>query len=186
MMVNIGEIEDIERKFKITRLIYLLIFQIIIFNIPLIYQAKMYIENTEWYINSSPMECAIFMMIIQNFPLVFSSIYVYKGFFEKSIVRHLNGLALISISWTPAIFIIFVYTAWRYFWIGLILPFIIGLIMGGILSIFSHIIQWVYFSVIGFYFLLNLILNFKINLLEYFWTVLGIFLSRAPSTMMAS
>lgn len=55
--------------------------------------------------------------------------------------------------------------------------FIIGLIMGGILSVFSHIIQWIYFSVIGFYFLLNVILNFKINLLEYFWTVLGIFLS---------
>ena len=154
MMVNIGEIEDIERKFKITRLIYLLIFQIIIFNIPLIYQAKMYIENTEWYINSSPMECAIFMMIIQNFPLVFSSIYVYKGFFEKSIVRHLNGLALISISWTPAIFIIFVYTAWRYFWIGLILPFIIGLII----------------------ILIAIGLTFKFKDYRFFWHSLAIFL----------
>ena len=55
--------------------------------------------------------------------------------------------------------------------------FLIGLIIGGILSIFSPLIRWIYFSAIALYFLLNLIFNFKINLLEYFWTVLGTFLS---------
>ncbi len=55
--------------------------------------------------------------------------------------------------------------------------FLFGVVAGLPLSVFVPVLRPVYFGVIGLYFLLNLIINFKINPLMWFSVVLGVFLS---------
>lgn len=55
--------------------------------------------------------------------------------------------------------------------------FLIGLILGFIISFFSYHLRIIYLSVLILYFILNLIFSFNKNPLLYFWTIVGTFLS---------
>jgi GT2 family glycosyltransferase len=55
--------------------------------------------------------------------------------------------------------------------------FSIGIICGGILSFFSPILLTIYLFTISLYFILNIIANFRINLIECLITSFGVFLS---------
>jgi GT2 family glycosyltransferase len=55
--------------------------------------------------------------------------------------------------------------------------FLLFILAGGIITLIFPILAIFYFGVLAFYFLLNIITAFTINLPEYFWTVIGVFLS---------
>jgi GT2 family glycosyltransferase len=55
--------------------------------------------------------------------------------------------------------------------------FLMGLIAGGIASIFSPLILDIYLGIVAFYFLINLLVNFKFNPTEWILTVAGTFFS---------